>query len=213
MGLDNFWSKSLALSAGFLLGLASHYLMPRSKKARHEVLFFPHDSGSSDGDSKIRSAKLYKSILYGEALQEEAPLARLLWHLRSAKTSIDLCLFVINSHQLAEAVLAHVADHRKPFRVRLIVDESSYASSGSAVPKFLSKGVKVRFKKMAYLMHHKFAVIDDALVITGSFNWTMQAIMGNKENVIVTSDPGIVQPFSTEFERLWREFDNTAGDH
>ena len=58
-----------------------------------------------------------------------------------------------------------------------------------------------------YLMHHKFAIVDGTTLITGSFNWTMQALMGNKENVIITSDTLLVQPFYTEFEKLWAEFD------
>ena len=56
-------------------------------------------------------------------------------------------------------------------------------------------------------MHHKFAIVDQRLLISGSFNWTMQAVMGNKENVIVTTEPLIVGPFVEQFEKLWSEFD------
>ena len=58
-----------------------------------------------------------------------------------------------------------------------------------------------------YLMHHKFAIVDNTILITGSFNWTMQAVMGNKENIIVTSEPLLLQPFVEEFKKLWIEFD------
>ena len=40
----------------------------------------------------------------------------------------------------------------------------------------------------------------------------MQAVMGNKENVIVTEDPAIVKPFATEFESLWEEFGRELED-
>ena len=53
-------------------------------------------------------------------------------------------------------------------------------------------------------MHHKFAIIDGEKLISGSFNWTMQAAMGNYENVIVTSNNFVVQSFRGEFERLWQ---------
>ena len=72
--------------------------------------------------------------------------------------------------------------------------------------QFLAAGAFVRSRKTDYLMHHKFAVIDGKKVASGSFNWTMQAVMGNKENVIVTEDPSIVGPFVAEFESLWEEF-------
>ena len=58
-----------------------------------------------------------------------------------------------------------------------------------------------------YLMHHKFCIIDNNIVMTGSFNWTMQAIMGNNENVIITSELEVVNPFVSEFEKLWNEYD------
>ena len=47
---------------------------------------------------------------------------------------------------------------------------------------------------------------------SGSFNWTMQAVMGNKENVIVTEEPAIVEPFRLEFESLWEEFGRDLED-
>jgi cardiolipin hydrolase len=33
-------------------------------------------------------------------------------------------------------------------------------------------------------MHHKFAIIDKIVLLTGSFNWTAQAVNGNQENLI-----------------------------
>ena len=56
-------------------------------------------------------------------------------------------------------------------------------------------------------MHHKFALIDQSILITGSFNWTMQALMGNNENIIITSEPKVVNPFVEEFGNLWEKFD------
>jgi len=44
-------------------------------------------------------------------------------------------------------------------------------------------------------------------LITGSFNWTRQAIVGNTENLIVTTHPKLVPVYLTEFEKLWIMFD------
>lgn len=52
-------------------------------------------------------------------------------------------------------------------------------------------------------MHHKFMIIDDGLVCSGSFNWTIQAVTGNNESVIVSTDPRVVKPFCDEFQKLW----------
>jgi len=178
-----------------------------------QVLFFPDAAALAVGGGETKRSRghyLYREILYKECLKEEASLATLIRTLESAQHTIDLCLFVVNSHQLTNAVLGHLSK-KKGFRVRLVVDESCVASAGSSVPKFRSKGAFVRSPAAAttsdgYLMHHKFVVIDNRLLITGSFNWTMQAIMGNKENLIISSDQRLVQPFVQEFQKIWEEF-------
>jgi len=55
-------------------------------------------------------------------------------------------------------------------------------------------------------MHHKFAVYDDARLLSGSYNWTRSAANYNQENLVVTSDRAIVERFGSEFERLWSDF-------
>lgn len=58
-------------------------------------------------------------------------------------------------------------------------------------------------------MHHKFAIIDKKVLITGSLNWTTQAIQNNRENVLIMEDTEYVRLFLEEFERIWEEFDPT----
>ena len=56
-------------------------------------------------------------------------------------------------------------------------------------------------------MHHKFAIVDGTMLINGSFNWTRQAITGNKENLLLTNEPSLVNDYQTEFSNLWDTFD------
>jgi len=64
----------------------------------------------------------------------------------------------------------------------------------------------VRMKKSPFLMHHKFLVIDKKILISGSSNWTSRALAGNWDNIIATSVPALVTPFSQHFSELWTEF-------
>ncbi len=49
------------------------------------------------------------------------------------------------------------------------------------------------------IMHHKFCVIDDNIVITGSYNWSNRAKQ-NDENIIITrGSPDLVDQFNSEF--------------
>ena len=53
------------------------------------------------------------------------------------------------------------------------------------------------------LMHNKFCVIDRAVVISGSYNWTNKARKDNYENItITTGDPFFAAQFIAEFQRI-----------
>ena len=51
-------------------------------------------------------------------------------------------------------------------------------------------------------MHDKFCVIDNQLVITGSYNWSDNAEFKNDENITIEKDPNQASSFSEEFRRL-----------
>lgn len=52
------------------------------------------------------------------------------------------------------------------------------------------------------LMHDKFCIVDNQIVITGSYNWTNNAEFRNDENVTIERDPAQATRYSVEFRRL-----------
>ena len=52
-------------------------------------------------------------------------------------------------------------------------------------------------------LHHKFAVIENKEVITGSFNWSLSAAHTNDETLLVIHSPQLAQHFTREMDRLW----------
>ena len=52
-------------------------------------------------------------------------------------------------------------------------------------------------------LHHKFAVIDNKKVITGSFNWSPSAAHTNDETLLVIHSPKLAKHFTREMDRLW----------
>ena len=55
------------------------------------------------------------------------------------------------------------------------------------------------------LLHHKFAVIDNSAVITGSHNWSEAANSSNDEALLVIRSPTVAAHYQQEFERLYAE--------
>ncbi len=54
-------------------------------------------------------------------------------------------------------------------------------------------------------LHHKFAIIDNRIVITGSHNWSQAANYNNDEALLVIENPSIAVHFEREFERLYTD--------
>ncbi|MBN2056255.1 phosphatidylserine/phosphatidylglycerophosphate/cardiolipin synthase family protein [bacterium] len=64
------------------------------------------------------------------------------------------------------------------------------------------------FALAPFLMHHKFFIVNDSILVNGSFNWTALGDR-NLENLLVVngSEPRarrLVDRFAAEFEELWR---------
>ncbi|XP_032896662.1 mitochondrial cardiolipin hydrolase [Amblyraja radiata] len=136
----------------------------------------------------------------------ESALSRMARLLLSARRSIDVCVFTISSLDLSGSVLVA---YERGVRVRVITDSDYMALASSQVGTFRKAGIEVRHDQDTNYMHHKFALIDGSILITGSLNWSAQAIFRNKENVIIIKDADIVKAFTEEFERLWNEYDPT----
>lgn len=53
------------------------------------------------------------------------------------------------------------------------------------------------------LMHNKFCVIDEKMVINGSYNWSYSAEYDNHENIVITTgDEALVEQFIAQFKRI-----------
>ncbi|XP_038618720.1 mitochondrial cardiolipin hydrolase [Tachyglossus aculeatus] len=133
----------------------------------------------------------------------DSALSRLLRAVLSARSSLELCLFAFSSPQLGRAVQLL---HQRGVRVRVVTDCDYMALNGSQIGRLRKAGIQVRHDQDVGYMHHKFAVIDKKLLITGSLNWTTQAIQNNRENVLILEDEEYVKPFLEEFERIWEEY-------
>lgn len=129
---------------------------------------------------------------------------RLINHLGEAKTTMLICVFSLTNDNLANAIRAA---KERGVNIRMIFDDEMMKMAGSDVKKLHDEGYQVRvdLDPKAH-MHHKFVVIDDTVVITGSYNWTRQASNKNHENVVVFEDVEIAQKFTEEFNKLWENF-------
>ena len=126
--------------------------------------------------------------------------------IRQTKNTFDAALYRFNSRRLADAL----ADaKRRGVRVRMVVDRNKYDESQATrdlladhrFPFRLARGRGGNSSKM----HHKFALLDEKTVITGSYNWTFASEEENYENLLILRDPEVVRTYRPEFESLWAQ--------
>jgi phosphatidylserine/phosphatidylglycerophosphate/cardiolipin synthase-like enzyme len=122
----------------------------------------------------------------------------------SSQVSIDAAVHRLNSQRLAHAL----ADaQERGVRVRLVIDRSKYEKSVATRKLLTSCALPFRMgcgrDGAESKMHHKFAILDNRLVITGSYNWTFASESLNHENILLLREPQLVNTFSQEFAALW----------
>jgi cardiolipin hydrolase len=117
-----------------------------------------------------------------------------------SRKSVDICVFTITDNRIASSI---ERAHWRGVQVRIITDNEKQFDRGSDIPHLQEQGVAIRIDKSEYHMHHKFAVFDKSVVLTGSYNWTRGAAENNEENFVVTDEPRLVSAFTRAFEKLW----------
>ena len=124
-------------------------------------------------------------------------IVQLLGH---ARRKVDICVFTITDDRITSAILEA---RQRDVAIRVITDNDKVADEGSDIDRLRDAGIPVRVDRTEYHMHHKFAIFDDATLLTGSYNWTRGAAQYNNENFIVVGDRRLLTAFGRTFERLW----------
>jgi phospholipase D len=120
--------------------------------------------------------------------------------LASARESVVFATYTFTEPSLGTAV---ILAHANGIYVRGIIEKQNIKSEYSQYSRFLEQGVSVKADKNSALMHHKFFIIDNATVITGSFNPTKAADYSNDDNLVVIRNKEIARQYAREFQRIY----------
>lgn len=122
--------------------------------------------------------------------------------IQSARKSLDICVFTISDNEISDAILAR---HKMGTPVRLITDNDKCYDAGSDIFRLSEAGIHVKVDDTTHHMHHKYAVVDREVVLTGSYNWTRSAAQYNEENLLVTREKSVISRYQEEFNRMWKK--------
>jgi phosphatidylserine/phosphatidylglycerophosphate/cardiolipin synthase-like enzyme len=124
--------------------------------------------------------------------------------IRACKKSLDIAMFTVTNNTLSEAIKEV---YKRGIQVRLVTDDVCCKMLGSDIYKLASLGIPIKtMDSVRNQMHHKFAIIDNCVLVTGSFNWTAKAVNQNQENILILEDKYMANRYTIEFDRMWEEF-------
>lgn len=114
----------------------------------------------------------------------------------TAKSSIDLASYALTDRIVIDALNAAA---RRGVRIRIVLDpreRHDFVDLGD-----LSDNVRI--KRGGPLMHLKAYEIDDAIVRTGSANFSSSGENQQDNDLVVIRDPDIAARFEAHFNRMW----------
>ena len=125
--------------------------------------------------------------------------------LQTCKNTMDIAIFTMTNIKFAN-VITNLFN--RGVKIRIIADDECCKMQTSNIYSLAALGIEVKTDdSVRYYMHHKFAVIDNSVVITGSFNWTSQAVNHNQENILFLENKNLAKKYANEFQRLWDDFE------
>ena len=123
---------------------------------------------------------------------------------RTCKKTLDVAIFTFTRDSIAQAILEA---KQRGVKVRCIGDDGNSKVKGSDVRLLASVGIPCKTdNNLRFHMHNKMAIIDNSVVITGSFNWTNQAINKNQDNILFIEDKDIANQYTEYYNKIWDSF-------
>ncbi len=142
--------------------------------------------------------------------------------LSQASQSIEMALFVFSDQSLANLL---DIQHQKGAQIKALIEPSfmfrPYSEGLDLLGISLADTCKLDPDNRPWqapittvgvprlppgdLLHHKFGIVDEQTVITGSHNWTIAANQGNDETLLVIHSSLVAAHFQREFDRLYAD--------
>ena len=131
----------------------------------------------------------------------EEILKQLQNHLTFARKSLKIAVSWFTNYSLFKQLKQMANDGIK---IQMIINNDLINNGGYCLnfnELIENENVELSLVEYPHLLHHKFVIIDDDLLITGSYNWTRFSGK-NYENMVIINDEGIIEQFSNEFDEL-----------
>ena len=124
----------------------------------------------------------------------------LIKHIDASKKTIKVMAYGFTAMPLSDAL---IKAHRRGVKVQLLQDEKSAGNNSDAVNQLIAAGIEVRSDGKHAIQHNKVMLLDDDIVITGSYNFTKSAEVRNAENIIILKSAYAAKRYADNWVAHW----------
>lgn len=125
---------------------------------------------------------------------------RLVDLVNNATSSVRVMAFSFTIDELANAMIS-----RQNAGVDVMALFEARGSLQGAMRPLACAGIPVKQDGNPQTLHHKVIIIDNQIVVTGSFNFSKNAIEQNSENMLIIYDAQLAQQYTAQFDKLYND--------
>jgi phosphatidylserine/phosphatidylglycerophosphate/cardiolipin synthase-like enzyme len=130
--------------------------------------------------------------------QRNGPDAALAEAIDGARVSVDVAIYDLNLWSIRDAL---IDAHQRGVAVRVVVESDN--RDRDEVQDLIDAGIDVLGDRREALMHHKFVVIDQYEVWTGSMNFTLNGAYHNNNHILRIRASRVADDYLIEFEEMF----------
>lgn len=120
--------------------------------------------------------------------------------INKAKQSILVQAYSFTDQEIAKA-LANAA--KRGISVKILLDKSNIKNMRSAKDILFQNNIPVRFDAPPGIAHNKIVILDNTVVVSGSYNFSQAAYKSNTENLLIINNPSLAQKYTQNWLYRW----------
>lgn len=200
------WSGSTNFTVNDVYRNNNNLIMLRSRRAvqayqaEFDEMFTGGAFGPRSSDSNSVSTNQDGTPIQIYFAPENDVLRRIVPVIESAQRSIRFMAFSFTEADIANAMIART---QAGVSLRGVFETRGSETQFSELRALYCIGLDVRQDGNPFTFHHKVLIVDERIVVTGSFNWSENATTANDENLLIIEDADLAALYLGEFDRVW----------
>ena len=129
----------------------------------------------------------------------EKCLPKIIKEIDKADSSIKMMAYSFTNPKISEALLTA---KERGVNIKILIDKGQFENNYNQAKVLKKKRIKVKLDNPTGLAHNKVIIVDDKILITGSYNFSKAAEHKNAENLLFISGEGsekVIKSYITYF--------------